>query len=101
MHQVVQIPAEHFFRSVADHFAGRPVDKSAIALQIDSVDALASGFQNQLHLLGGLISSFLGALAFSDVLRKIQNVVRFSCTVPNDRKPSIRNDQMTVTANES
>ena len=69
MHQLMHIPAQRFFRSVAKHFARSPIDECAVSLQIDPVNALAGGFQQHLHLLRDAVSFLLRSLALGNVFR--------------------------------
>lgn len=50
MHQVMHVAPQHFIGRITQHFGTRFVDENATTLQVNSVDAFASGVEQQFEL---------------------------------------------------
>jgi hypothetical protein len=46
----MHVPAKHFIGRVTQHFRTRFVDENTTAFQVDSINALASGIEQQFKL---------------------------------------------------
>src|SRR5215472_63925 len=100
MDQLMQVLAQDLTRLVANHFASGAIDKRAVSLQINAVNALSCRLQNQLHLLREAIPGLFGANTIGDVFMQGDEVLRGAGGIADQGKASARRDDLAVAADE-